>query len=519
MRELWEKGEGRRAATGMSWLARSLDGLGLDGAEFAAFIVSCLEEEQDLTEFMSNLGLAEAERASLQGEILERWRVDRESFFFFEQEQEQQMQQEQQHREESPPVIPRSDEEPTVHDDVGEEAEAEQEESAEWEAGVTMERQLEVLGQLDAILGEKFSIEAIYCAVAAAEDASASDVALWVANSSSLLRLAEEACVAARPCRHALQGSCLRADCAFDHDLSQSPCRFWLLQQGGCILVDSPQGCRFAHGWDVFLKHLDSLPRAPLHQHHGSLAGCGDGYDGSAFPPLSAGPVGAAGVGSSGNYRAALAKAGDDSSWKRGGGQGRQPPGDRPRGSGGGTAATASVSVARWDWVDSGGNVAQLYSEMREEARVLAIARNKMLEAATQAFRAGDGAQARALSAKGRELCDAMHSKHQECAKAIFASRNPRARLQSGVVDLHGLHCAEAEALLLDGGLLDSLRTSFGLRHVDVVTGTGNHTLGPQKGRARLLPTVEAVMRDLGLTFSVIKDPQGFVGGVRVSLG
>ena len=495
----------------MSWLARSLDSLGLDGAEFAAFIVSCLEEKQDLTDFMSNLGLAEAEMASLQGEILERWRVDRESFFLI-QEQEQEH---QQHREEPPPVIPRSDEEPTVHlDDVREEAEEEHEESAEWEAGVAMERQLEVLGQLDAILGEKFSIEAIYCAVAAAEDASASDVALWVTNSSSLLRAAEEECIAARPCRHALQGSCLRSDCAFDHDLSQLPCRFWLLQQGGCILVDSPQGCRFAHGWDVLLQHLESLPPAPPHQLHGSMAGGGD--DGSAFPPLSAGPVGAIGVGSSGNYRAALAKAGDSSSWKSGGGQGQRPSGDRPRGGGG---TTASVSVARWDWVDSGNNVAKLYSDMREEARVLAIARNKMLEAATQAFRAGQGAQARALSAKGRELCDAMHSKHQECAKAIFASRNPRARLQSGVVDLHGLHCAEAEALLLDGGLVDSLRTSFGLRHVDVVTGSGNHTLGPQKGRARLLPTVEAVMRDLGLTFSVIKDPQGFAGGLRVSLG
>jgi hypothetical protein len=31
----------------------------------------------------------------------------------------------------------------------------------------------------------------------------------------------------ARICRHFLAGSCLRSDCAFSHDLSRTPCRFW----------------------------------------------------------------------------------------------------------------------------------------------------------------------------------------------------------------------------------------------------------------------------------------------------
>ena len=560
-----------------TWLSRSLNELGVDGAEFAVFISSLLEEDQGfeaVRELLSGLELPRAKEEELFASIVSRWTADPENFNAPEPE---------------PELVPVPLPVPVPEPGLAEAGEGPYEdaefdavtavgvfESDTWEndnndddesdaeaaAHAAMEQQLAVLSLLESLpgVGDRFALEAIFGAVAASEDSAVgAGPEAWAGQARALLVAAEQRCATSRPCRHLMHGSCLRADCNFDHELSSLPCRFWLLLQagagsgpeagagmpmGGCLLAG--QGCKFAHAWEVFLPLLESLPAlapAPAPAPAGSFAL--HGADGSAaaaaaaaaFPALApsgdahasrpgaaggwaAAAWGRSGATVAGGYRAALASGSGPAHSARLNShtsKNSNRTSNSGGGGGGGGGRGASVSVGAGDWVDSGASVGTMYTSLREEARALAIARNKMLEEATRAFSAGQGAQARALSARGRELNEEMHAKHRQCAEAIFRARNPRQRLQAGQVDLHGLHCAEAEALLY-GGLLESLRQSFGLRSADVVTGSGNHTLGPQKQRARLLPAVEAAVRELGLRYSHIKDPQGFAGGLRVSL-
>lgn len=46
-----------------------------------------------------------------------------------------------------------------------------------------------------------------------------------------------------RVCRYYLQGSCLRSDCRYNHDISKAVCRFWL--RGHCL--KGPDRCDFMH--------------------------------------------------------------------------------------------------------------------------------------------------------------------------------------------------------------------------------------------------------------------------------
>jgi hypothetical protein len=55
-----------------------------------------------------------------------------------------------------------------------------------------------------------------------------------------------------RPCRHMLNSKCLRRDCYFDHDVSEIPCRYWLLSVGcsnwsGDNGTNSYSTCPFQH--------------------------------------------------------------------------------------------------------------------------------------------------------------------------------------------------------------------------------------------------------------------------------
>ena len=51
-----------------------------------------------------------------------------------------------------------------------------------------------------------------------------------------------------------------------------------------------------------------------------------------------------------------------------------------------------------------------------------------------------------------------------------------------------------------------------------VITGSGHHTLGPQKGQARLLPAIETLCEELGMVYQNVVDQQGYKGAVKVFL-
>lgn len=53
---------------------------------------------------------------------------------------------------------------------------------------------------------------------------------------------------------------------------------------------------------------------------------------------------------------------------------------------------------------------------------------------------------------------------------------------------------------------------------MNVVTGTGHHTLGPQQGQARVLPAVMQLCDELGLKYSQVVDKNGYTGGLKIKL-
>jgi hypothetical protein len=136
--------------------------------------------------------------------------------------------------------------------------------------------------------------------------------------------------------------------------------------------------------------------------------------------------------------------------------------------------------------------------------------RNKCFMAATSAYRKGDRrslALARNLAIEGRALNDKMKEKHREAARGIFDMRNSWQNLvKNQMLDLHGLHIAEAWGLLAD--LIPALHQA-GLRRVCIITGSGHHSKG-SNFRARLLPSVERFCQEWGLPYELLADKVSF---------
>jgi len=147
------------------------------------------------------------------------------------------------------------------------------------------------------------------------------------------------------------------------------------------------------------------------------------------------------------------------------------------------------------EWVETGAAVSQLYKVNRDEARDHARVRNVCYEQATNAFLAGNKALAKELSRQGREAAAKMAAAHSGAAASIFASRGGG---RGGVIDLHGLHVAEALALLRRE--LPRLRDG-GEPYARVLVGTGHHTVG-SRTPSRLPVAVETFLHQERWRFS-----------------
>lgn len=147
------------------------------------------------------------------------------------------------------------------------------------------------------------------------------------------------------------------------------------------------------------------------------------------------------------------------------------------------------------EWVETGAAVSQLYTANRDEARDYARVRNVCYEQATNAFLSGNKALAKELSRQGREAAAKMSEAHEGAAHSIYQSRGGG---QDGVIDLHGLHAAEAIKLLRHE--LDRLRSS-GYHSAQVLVGTGHHTIG-SRTPARLPVAVENFLHQERWSFS-----------------
>lgn len=89
-------------------------------------------------------------------------------------------------------------------------------------------------------------------------------------------------------------------------------------------------------------------------------------------------------------------------------------------------------------------------------------------------------------------------------------------------LDLHGLHVQEArECVITMLNQISQKVESSSLTtypRVTIITGTGHHTNGPQKGVPRVLKSIEELCQEYNLSYGYIKDPKGYIGGIFVQL-
>ncbi|XP_042485803.1 polyadenylate-binding protein-interacting protein 7-like isoform X2 [Macadamia integrifolia] len=162
-------------------------------------------------------------------------------------------------------------------------------------------------------------------------------------------------------------------------------------------------------------------------------------------------------------------------------------------------------------WLETGDAVANMYSELRGEARDHARLRNAYFDQARQAYIIGNKALAKELSVKGQLHNMHMKAAHGKAQESIYRQRNPvgpelqgSIRGQERMIDLHGLHVSEAIHVLKNElSMLRSLARSSGQRLVVYIcVGTGHHTKGARTP-ARLPIAVERyLLEDEGLEYN-----------------
>ncbi|XP_076901154.1 polyadenylate-binding protein-interacting protein 7-like [Bidens hawaiensis] len=162
-------------------------------------------------------------------------------------------------------------------------------------------------------------------------------------------------------------------------------------------------------------------------------------------------------------------------------------------------------------WLETGDAVANMYSEMRGEARDHARIRNTYFEQARQAYLVGQKALAKELSAKGQLHNMQMKAAHEKAQESIYYQRNSTSldmqgngRGQERIIDLHGLHVNEAIHILKrDLMTLRNIARSTDQRvQVYICVGTGHHTKGIRTP-ARLPVAVQRyLLEEEGLDYS-----------------
>ncbi|XP_044471533.1 polyadenylate-binding protein-interacting protein 7 [Mangifera indica] len=166
-----------------------------------------------------------------------------------------------------------------------------------------------------------------------------------------------------------------------------------------------------------------------------------------------------------------------------------------------GSARTAPV------WLETGEAVANLYSELREEARDHARLRNQYFDQARQAYIIGNKALAKELSAKGQLHNVQMKAAHGRAQESIYRQRNPvdmQGRGQDRMIDLHGLHVSEAIHVLKHelSVLRSTARAADQRLQVYICVGTGHHTKGSRTPIRLPIAVQRYLLEEEGLDYS-----------------
>jgi hypothetical protein len=149
-----------------------------------------------------------------------------------------------------------------------------------------------------------------------------------------------------RPCRHLLQsGRCLRSDCIFDHSFPSTPCKFWMLLNG--CMADS---CPFLHSLPLSL-----LPHSHTEHPQQTHKQTSVEFSSIQFPSLSSKQQAASsrGGGKELSYKDAVSRRLSESMAQSMGGSVREERGYRGGGRGPSTGR-GSMKVELGQWVSSG---------------------------------------------------------------------------------------------------------------------------------------------------------------------
>lgn len=349
-----------------------------------------------------------------------------------------------------------------------------------------------------------YSTEALFSAIASANGNIDDAIKIVIA--------AEEQISNCKPCRHSMNGGCLRNDCKFDHDLSTTPCKYWILDCK-CSLQQNGEYCPFLHDFSpTVLESLQNSSKSLILDTE------------EEFPTLKSKPKTTTTTSQEKITGASLSKTlfqsvGTDTA---------KPPsvfGESPQTSSSKKIIPLSKSndqlvkkgkeISLSEWVSSGQSVAKEYENFRKEARSLAIARNGFLQEATNAYIAGKKDIAKNLSLQGQKLNIKMKELHLSAAKNIFCTRNQEASLKKARLDMHGLHVVEALNVLEE---LIPLYKSLSIPSVTIITGTGHHSVDKHRAGV-LLPNIEKYIKSLKLKYKTITDPNnGMVGGLIIDM-
>ncbi|KAJ3127349.1 hypothetical protein HK098_006433 [Nowakowskiella sp. JEL0407] len=302
-------------------------------------------------------------------------------------------------------------------------------------------------------------------------------------------------------CRHYLAGSCFRKDCWFSHDLETVVCKYWL--HGRCL---NGTNCTFAHGTTIVEKVSNAshsrttltakvVPKetTDLQDHFPNLSD----YKAPSpkldfFAPTT-------------QFSEAVRKKNpvDQKNMK--------PVPTNFRGVSTTSFPTPKISYQTpTKWVATGDALESEYYKHRQEAIDVAIARNRLFQQATEAYRSGNKAAAKSLSLQAHALNENLHQLHESASERIFSSRN---KLDSHSIDLHGLHPDEATRLMQKQ--LISLAKQYKEGTISIVTGSGHHSRG---NKAKVLPAVREFLTRKGWRFKETGMKDGYGGLILVDL-
>lgn len=278
-----------------------------------------------------------------------------------------------------------------------------------------------------------------------------------------------------RVCRFFLAGECRRADCRFSHDLNRALCRFWL--KGQCLNGDE---CSFLH--DISMVDSVTQNRTQSGSFVGSQSPNMNSFEpddtppAEDFPELNLAPT----APKAQRAKAAAAAAINDPSrtrwsntlqrkWNTPMAQVQQgeahlslnakngPLRGVPTGPRASLSPASSPSPAKrginsgrislrppllLPTLNTGKSAAQTYANYREQSLALTEKRNKCLARAAEAYKAGNGAEARKWSHEGQTINQSIQEESKSLARTMLRGRHDeiRSRLanestQTGLVD------------------------------------------------------------------------------------